>query len=117
MDTKTWLSIEIANVEAALQGLGPTCQLDRQHASPPSLKETEGRYFILRRATRLMERGESFVELVAEANKARALLAAGEGVARDPKWAAYFKGVLRAVEDLQQRAGEPLDDPVPPVAL
>ncbi len=112
MDMNAWLSIEIATLETRLQGSGPTCQLDRQHASPPSLKETEGRYFILRRAARLLERGESFAVLVAEADKARALLAAGEGVAKDPTWAAYFNGVLRAVEDLQQQLGGTLVDPV-----
>lgn len=115
MDTQTWLSIEIAHVEAALQGQGPTCQLDRKHATPPSLKETEGRYAILRRARRLMERGESLIALAAEADKARAFIASGEGVVRDPAWLAYFKGVLRAVEDLQQADAAP-GDLAPPAA-
>jgi hypothetical protein len=109
-----WLSIEIANIEAALQGLGPTCQLDRQRASPPSLKETEGRYFILRRAARLLERGEPLALLVAEADKARIFLSSGEGLARDPTWVAYFTGVLRAVEDLQRQLGGTLDGQSPP---
>ncbi len=108
MDMTIWVSKEIASVEATLQGQGPTCQLDRQRASPPSLKETEGRYFILRRAARLLERGETLTGLAAEANKARAFLAAADGVVRDPAWAAYFKGVLKAVENLQQHTGEPL---------
>lgn len=114
MDTRIWLSIEIANIEAALQGLGPTCQLDRQRASPPGLKETEGRYFILRRAVRLLERGEPLAVLVAEADKARAFLATGEGVARDRTWVAYFTGVLGAVADLQQQLGGTLGGQVHP---
>ena len=44
MDLNTWLSVEIAAVETRLQGSGPTCQLDRQGASPPNLKGAEGRY-------------------------------------------------------------------------
>lgn len=116
MDTHTWLAIEIANVEATLQGMGPTCQLDRQHASPPSLKETEGRYFILRRAARLLENGKSPDVLSAEADKARTYLASGEGVARDRTWVAYFKGVLQAVEDLQRQLGRDRPEAASPKA-
>ena len=105
MDTKTWLTMEIATIEAALQNQGATCQLDRQHASLPSLKETEGRYFILRRAARLLERGESFDDLAEEANKARAFLSAGGGLANDRTWVAYYTGVLGAVQELQQQVG------------
>jgi hypothetical protein len=114
MDTRMWLSIEIGNIEAALQGLGPTCQLDRQRASPPSLKETEGRYFILRRAARLLERGEPLAVLAAEADKARTFLSSGEGLAKDLTWVAYFTGVLRAVDDLQRQRGGTLDGQSPP---
>lgn len=105
MDLNTWLSIEISGVEARLQGSGPTCQLDRQGASPPSLKEAEGRYFVLRRAARLLELGQPLDPLAAEAEKARAFLAADEGLARNRAWAAYFRGVLDAVEALQRQAG------------
>lgn len=114
MDVHTWLSIEIANIEATLQGQGPTCQLDRRHATPPSLKETEGRYFILRRAARLLENGKPLDVLNAEADKARAYLASGEGVARDRVWVAYFKGVLQAVEDLRLQLGRNRPGTVPP---
>jgi hypothetical protein len=104
MDLKDWLRDEIALVEAQLTGAGPTCQLDRQGASPPSLKETEGRYFVLRRASRLLELGQPLTALAAEADKARAFLAADQGLARNRVWAAYFKGVLDAVQALQQQA-------------
>jgi hypothetical protein len=57
MDLDDWLATEIGLVETRLQGQGPVCQLDRQGASPPSLKEAEGRYFVLRRAARLIELG------------------------------------------------------------
>lgn len=114
MDLKTWLSIEISGVEARLQGSGPTCQLDRQGASPPTLKETEGRYFVLRRAARLLELGQPLDPLAVEAEKARAFLAADEGLARNLAWAAYFQGVLDAVEALRQRAaGAPVTHPPP----
>ncbi len=116
MDLNTWLSIEIAEVEARLQGSGPTCQLDRQGGSPPSLKEAEGRYFVLLRAARLLETGQPLDALAAEVDKARAFLAAGEGLARNRAWAAYFKGVLGAMEELQQRAGRVPVTPAPPVA-
>jgi len=52
------LTTEIVLVEAQLQGQGSSCQLDRQGASPPSLKEAEGRYFVLRRTARLIELGQ-----------------------------------------------------------
>ena len=107
MDLEDWLTTEIALVEARLQGQGPTCQLDRQGASPPSLKEVEGRYFVLRRAARLIELGQPLQALAAEADKARTFLGVDEGLARNRAWAAYFKGVLDAVEDLRrQRGGE-----------
>lgn len=105
MDLSTWLSVEIAAVEDRLQGSGPACQLDRQGASQPSLKEAEGRYFVLRRAARVLELGQPLDTLAAEAEKARAFLAADEGLVRNRAWAAYFKGVLDAVEDLQRQVG------------
>jgi len=109
MGFQDWLTTEIGRVEARLQGQGPTCQLDRQGASPPSLKETEGRYFVLRRAARRIELGQPLQALAAEADKARSFLAADDGLARNRAWAAYFKGVLDAVEDLErQRGGEGL---------
>lgn len=111
MDVNTWLSAEIADVEARLQGSGPICQLDRQGASPPSLKETEGRYFILRRAARMLELGQPLDALTEEASKARAFLAADEGLARNRAWAAYFKGVLEAVEALLRQADGALSRP------
>jgi len=104
MNLNEWLSGEIAVVEALLAGAGPTCQLDRQGASPPSLKEAEGRYFILRRASRLLELGQPLDGLATEADKAREFLAADEGLARNPAWRAYFKGVLDAVQALRQQA-------------
>lgn len=104
MDLRSWLSAEIAAVEARLQGSAPVCQLDRQGASPPSLKEAEGRYFVLRRAARLLELDKSLQPLTAEADKARAFLAADAGLARNRAWAAYFTAVLSAVEELQQHA-------------
>ena len=105
MDLKTWLSVEIAEVEARLQNTGPTCQLDRQGITPPSLKETEGRYFVLRRAARLLELGQSLDPLRAEADKAHAFLAADAGLVRNRAWAAYFAGVLKAVEEVSMQAG------------
>ena len=105
MDLNTWLSVELAAIEASLQGAGATCQLDRQGTSPPTLKATEGRYFVLRRAASLLERGQSLAPLRAEAEKARAFLAADTGLARNRAWAAYFAGVLKAVEDLSEHAG------------
>ena len=114
MDLNTWLSVEIAAVEARLQGSGPTCQLDRQGASPPNLKETEGRYFVLRRAARLLELGQPLDALTTEAEKARAFVATDEGLARNRAWAAYFRGVLDAVEALQAQAGgAPVTRPTP----
>jgi hypothetical protein len=105
MELSTWLSAEIDRIEALLQGSAPTCQLDRQQASPPSLKEREGRYFVLRRTLRLLERHQPLQGLTEEADKARAALAADSGLARNAAWAAYFKGVLGAVADVQARAG------------
>ena len=105
MDLDDWVTTEIGLVEAQLQGQGSSCQLDRQGATPPSLKEAEGRYFVLRRAARLMELGQPLLALAAEADKARAFLGADEGLARNPVWAAYFKGVLDAVEDLSREPG------------
>lgn len=105
MPLQNWLSQEIAAVEARLQGGGAGCQLDRQAASPPSLKQAEGRYFVLRRAARLLEQGQSLQPLAAEADKARAFLAADAGPARSAAWRAYYTGVLQAVEELQARAG------------
>jgi hypothetical protein len=101
----TWLAAEISGVEALLQGSGPTCQLDRQHASPPSLKALEGRYFVLRRATRLLETGQPLQALAAEADKARTVLAANTGLARQAAWVAYSQAVLDAVQALHERAG------------
>lgn len=100
MDLDDWLTEEIGLVEARLRGQGPVCQLDRQGASPPNLKEAEGRYFVLRRAARLIELGQPLQALDAEAEKAHAFLGADMGLARTPAWAAYFMGVLDAVEDL-----------------
>ena len=97
------MATEIGVVEARLQCSGPTCQLDRHGASPPSLKATEGRYFILRRAARLLELGQPLDALTAEADKARAFLAVDKGLARSRAWAAHFKGVLDAVEALQRQ--------------
>ena len=105
MELSTWLSAEIDRIEAQMQGSTPTCQLDRQRASPPSLKEREGRYFVLRRAARLLERAQPLQTSTDEADKAKAFLAADAGLARSPAWAAYFKGVLGTVEDVQARAG------------
>jgi hypothetical protein len=114
MDLYTCLSVEIAAVEARLQGSGPTCQLDRQGASPPGLKEAEGRYFVLRRAARLIEVGQPLDSLTTEAEKARAFLAADEGLARNQAWAAYFRGVLDALEALQRKeGGAPVTHPTP----
>jgi len=104
-DLTTWLAAEVADIEARLQGAGPTCQLDRQRASPPSLKAQEGRYFVLRRAARLIELGQSPQALGAEADKARAFLSADEGLARVEVWVAYHKAVLEAVEELRRHAG------------
>lgn len=100
-----WLAAELAAVEGRLQGRGPTCQLDRRRASPPSLKALEGRYFILRRAARLLERGRPLDALATEGDKARAFLQPGSERARDPQWAAYFEGVLGALADLEQAGG------------
>lgn len=109
MELHDWLTTEVALVEARLQGQAPVCQLDRLGASPPSLKEAEGRYFVLRRAARLLELGQPLQALAAEADKARAFLAVKDGPARNRAWAAYFKGVLDAVEELgRQRGGEVL---------
>lgn len=105
MELSTWLSAEIDRIEAQMQGSAPTCQLDRKRASPPSLKEREGRYFVLRRAARLLERAQPLRALADEADKAKAFLAADAGLARNVAWAAYFKGVLDAVTDVQARAG------------
>lgn len=105
MDLDDWLTTEIGLVEAQLQGQGSSCQLDRQGASPPSLKEAEGRYFVLRRAARLIKLGQPLQALAADADKARAFLGADEGLARNPVWAAYFKGVRDAVEDLSRQPG------------
>lgn len=98
-----WLADEIAQLEARLQGQGPVCQLDRQQASPPSLKADEGRYAMLRRAMRLRERGDAIPVLQAEAAKARAFLNGDAGLARDPVWRAYHAAVLAAVEELLRR--------------
>ena len=108
MAVPDWLSVEIAALEASLQGQGPTCQLDRQHATPASLKQTEGRYAILRRAARLLELGQSLATLDSEAHKARTALASNQGLARDPAWRAYFTGVLGAMADLA-RLNAPAD--------
>lgn len=109
MNLNEWLRGEIALVEAQLAGAGPTCQLDRQGASPPSLKEAEGRYFILRRASRLLELGQPLEGLATEADKARAFLANDEGLGRNQAWRAYFKGVLDAVQALRRQAdGAPI---------
>lgn len=107
MDLSEWLAREIEAVEARLQGHGPVCQLDRKGESPPPLKQAEGRYFVLRRAARLLERGEGLGALEGEYQKARAFAEAGGGIAADPVWAAYFRGVLEAVEQLRalQRDG------------
>jgi len=105
MDLKACLSVEIAEVEARLQNTGPTCQLDKQGTTPPGLKETEGRYFVLRRAARLLELGQSLNPLRAEADKAHAFLAADAGLARNRAWTAYFAGVLKAVEEVSLQAG------------
>ena len=105
MDLKTWLSVEIAEVEARLQNTGPTCHTDRQGITPPSMKETEGRYFALRRAARLLEQGQSLDPLPAEADKAHAFLAADAGLARNRAWTAYFAGVLKAIEEVSLQAG------------
>ncbi len=104
MDLNTWLSAEIEQLEALMQDAAPTCQLDRQGASPPSVKEREGRYVVLRRAVRLLQNGQALQALADEADKARAFLSADAGLARNAAWAAYFKGVLGAVEEVQARA-------------
>jgi hypothetical protein len=105
LDLRNWLAAEVAQVEALLQGSGPTCQLDRKHASPPSLKALEGRYFVLRRATRLLETAQPLQALAAEAEKASAVLAADSGLARQADWVAYSQSVLEAVRAVQDRAG------------
>lgn len=107
MDLSEWLTREIEAVEARLQGHGPVCQLDRKGESQPPLKHAEGRYFVLRRAARLLERGESLDTLEGEYQKARAFARTASGIAADPVWAAYFRGVLEAVEQLRafQRDG------------
>ena len=105
VELRTWLAAEVAQVEALLQGSGPTCQLDRQHASPPSLKALEGRYFVLRRAARLLETAQPLQALAAEADKARAVLAGDAGLARQAGWVAYSQAVLDAVRAVQDRAG------------
>lgn len=106
MGLNEWLAGELAAVEARLQGHGPVCQLDRKGESPPSLKESEGRYFVLRRAARLLERGENLDALESEYRKAQAFVRGGGAVAADPVWAAYFRGVLKAVEELRGRVRE-----------
>ena len=88
---------------ARLQGTGPTCWVDRQGASLPSLKEDEGRYFVLRRVARSLELGQLLSALAPEAEKARAFLAVDEGSARNRAWAANVKGVLEAVEALKRQ--------------
>lgn len=102
-ELQRWLAAEIARLEARLQGQGPVCQLDRQNASPPSLKADEGRYAVLRRAVRLNERVDAVPALQAEAAKAQAFLDSDTGLGRDPVWRAYHAAVLAAVEELLRR--------------
>jgi hypothetical protein len=104
MDMSEWLAREIAAVEARLQGHGPMCQLDRKGASPPSLKESEGRYAVLRRAARLLARGDGLDALEDEYQRAQAFTQGGSAVASDPVWTAYFRGVREAVEQLRALA-------------
>lgn len=101
MDLSEWLTREIEAVEARLHGHGPVCQLDRKGESPPPLKEAEGRYFVLRRAARLLERGESLDALESEYQKAQGFTRADGAIAADPVWLAYFRGVLEAVEQMR----------------
>lgn len=85
---------------------GPMCRLDRQAAGAAALKADEGRYALLRRAVRLLERGEPLAPaLEADAAKSTALLAEASAVARDPLWRAYHEAVLDALAQLRQRLG------------
>lgn len=110
MDLQEWLTLELAQVEAAQQGGAPICQLDRLGNTPPALKRLEGRAFVLRRAARLIERGEGLERLRAEADKARLFLGptlAADGTPgpdRSALWQAYFEAVLEAVEQLLSRS-------------
>ena len=106
MDPRSWLQAELAAVEAELQGQGPTCRLDRTRSTPPPLKYSEGRYAMLRRAARLLERGEGLAPLAEEGARAAAQLAAGpRGLAADRAWAAYLEGVRDTVAALGERFG------------
>lgn len=95
------LAEEIARLESRLQAQGPICQLDRQRATPAALKADEGRLALLRRALRLLERGQALTALDAEARKAEAFLAPDSALASDPIWRAYYQGVLSALEDVR----------------
>lgn len=96
---EAWLGDEIAKIETSLAGQAPTCQLDRQRVSPPSLKYSEGRYFVLRQARRLLAQGQSLQPVQDQADKARAFLAGDGGpLAHDRQWVAYQQGVLEAAE-------------------
>lgn len=101
-----WLESEVSAVEALLQGCGPTCQLDRQHATPPSLKALEGRYYVLRRAKRLLKAGQPLQALVSETRQARTTLEPNSGLARQAAAEAYAQAVLDAVQALRERSGE-----------
>ena len=105
-DLAAWLGSEIGLLERRLQGQGPMCRLDRQATGAVALKADEGRYALLRRVARLLERGEPLSRaLEAEAAKSAALLASDSAVARDPLWRAYHEAVLAAIAQLRERLG------------
>jgi hypothetical protein len=99
-----WLAGEIAQLELRLQGQGPMCRIDRQAGTALGLKADEGRYALLRRAARWLERGEDLASaLAAEAAKSQALLASDSAVGRDPLWRAYHEAVLAAIAQLREQ--------------
>jgi hypothetical protein len=107
-DPAAWLAGEIVQLELRLQGQGPMCRIDRQASGAAGLKADEGRYALLRRAARLLERAEPLAPaLDAEAAKSQALLAGDSAVGRDPLWRAYHEAVLAAIAQLRERFDVP----------
>jgi hypothetical protein len=105
MSLSGWLAAEIAAVEALLRDCGPLCRLDRRRAAPTSAKESEGRYFVLRRAARLLGSGAGLEPLAKDVKRAHAFLVARGGAACNREWKAYFTGMLDAARALQAKAG------------
>lgn len=103
-DLAAWLAAEIALLEMRLQGQGPMCRLDRQAGGAAALKADEGRYALLRRAARVLERAEPLTPVLeAEASRSAALLESSSAVAGDPLWRAYHQAVLTAVAQLREQ--------------